>query len=91
MNETHAPTSVTPRLIAMKYNSRNLKELETSFPLSFPIKIFVEYRPGGELADYAPIFYTADPEPAVDDLVRTKGWDQRPDYQPLDVWVDGAF
>jgi len=76
---------------AMKYSSMNLKEPGIALPFPFPIKIIVEFRPNGVFADYAPMFYSADPEPVVDEIVRTKGWDRHPDYQPTDVWVDGGM
>ena len=70
----------------MKYSSKNLIELGISLPFSFPIKLIIEYRPGGILEDYAPTFESIDPESATDDVVKAKGWDQRPGYTPKDVW-----
>jgi hypothetical protein len=55
------------------------------------MKFIVEYRPGGVLEDYAPLLYSSDPEPDVDAVVTSKGWDRRPAFNPKDVWVDGAF
>src|SRR5262249_17306582 len=75
----------------MKFSSRNLHETGINLPLRFPTKVVVEYRPGGVLADYAPIIYTLDPEAYADACVREKGWDRLPGYKPSDVWVDGAF
>jgi hypothetical protein len=75
----------------MKFSSRNLHERGITLPLPCPTKIVVEYRPGGVLADYAPIIYTSDPEAYADAIVREKGWDRQPGYRPSDVWVDGAF
>ena len=75
----------------MKYSSRNLDDPAIRMPLPFPVKLIVEYRPDGVLADSAPTFYSADPEGAVDAIVREKGWDRRPDYHPLDVWVNAGF
>jgi hypothetical protein len=73
----------------MKYRTRNLHDYRS--PLPFPIKLVVEYRPGGVLTDYAPTFYSSDPERAVDELVKRKGWDRRPEFRPENVWVDGAL
>jgi hypothetical protein len=75
----------------MKYSTRNLNEPGISQPFSLPIKVIVEYRPKGALRDYAPAFYTKYPEQATDEIVRTRGWDQLPEYRASDVWVDGAF
>jgi hypothetical protein len=67
----------------MKYSSRNLNEPGIERPLQFKIKIVVEFRPGGVLLDQLPVFYTDDPEGAVDEIVRERGWDRRPDYRPF--------
>ena len=75
----------------MKDSSRTLREPEVPLPLRFPVKVIVEHRPGGVPADYAPIVMTADPEADDDEIVRAKAWDQRPGYQPSDVWVDAGF
>ncbi len=75
----------------MKYSSRNLSEPGMILPLGFKIKVIVEFRPGGVLTDHVPVFYTKDSEAAVDEVVRERGWDRRPNYKPSDVWVDGAF
>ena len=75
----------------MKYSSTNLHEPGVTLPLKFEIKVFVEYRPGGVRADHAPMVYTRDPEAAADEIVRTKGWDRLPGYEPSDVWVDGGI
>ncbi len=75
----------------MKYSSRIFNDPALRFPLDFPVKIIVDYMPGGVLADYAPTFYSADPEPAVDAIVREKGWDKLPGYDPSDVWVSWGF
>lgn len=73
----------------MKYSTRNLADC----PLPLPVrtKILVEFRPDGKLLDYAPMFYSKNPEADVDEIVRAKGWDKHPKYTPKDVWVDGAF
>jgi hypothetical protein len=65
----------------MKFSSRNLHESGITIPLPFATKIIVEYRPGGLLADYAPIIYSTDPEAAADAIVRERGWDRQPGYQ----------
>lgn len=75
----------------MKYSTRNLNEPGIRLPFPFPIKLIIEYRPDGVLVDYAPSFYSADPEGAADKVVQARGWDRRPEYRPQDVWVDGAF
>jgi hypothetical protein len=75
----------------MRYSSKNLNEPGIILPLRFEIKVIVEFRPGGILVDHVPVFYTKDPEAAVNDLVHERGWDRRPDYKHSDVWVDGAF
>ena len=58
---------------------------------SFPIKLIIEYRPDDILVEYAHPIYATDPELATDDIVKARGWDQRPGYKPEHVWVDGAF
>ncbi len=75
----------------MKYSSRNLNDPGVRLPLPAPVKIIVDYLPGGVVADHAPVFYSADPEPHVDAIVRAKGWDARPGFDPADVWVDGGL
>src|SRR5262249_7389740 len=50
-----------------------------------------EYRPGGNLADAAPYFYSKDPERAADAIVRERGWDRRHGYDPGDVWVNATL
>lgn len=76
-------------VVDMKYSSNNLQGVP--LPLPCKIKIGVEYRPGGVLKDYSPMVYTLDPEAAADEIVRSRGWDQFPGYQPADVWVDVGF
>jgi hypothetical protein len=71
----------------VKYRSRTLDDMAAEFP----IKVIIEYRPDGVLADYAPMVYAKDPEAAADEPVRERGWDQRPGFRPTDVWVDGAM
>lgn len=75
----------------MKYSSRSLNEPGLTFPLSFPIKIMVEYRPGGVYVDHAPMVMTTDPESATDEIVRTKGWDRYPHFLTSDVRVEGGI
>lgn len=75
----------------MKYRSINLHEPGLIFPLRFPVKVIVEYRPGGVLVDSASQLSTSDPEAAADEIVRSRGWDRRPGYQPSDVWVDAGM
>jgi hypothetical protein len=75
----------------MKYSSHNLNESGIELPLQFPLKVVVEYRPGGVLTDHVPAFCAVDPEVAVDNIVRERGWDKSAGYDPLDVWIDGAF
>lgn len=75
----------------MKYSSINLHEPGLALPLRFPVKVIVEYRPGGVLVDAAPQLSTSDPEAAADEVVRARGWDQRPGYRPADVWVDAGM
>lgn len=75
----------------MKYSSHNLHEPGITLPLTFEIKVFVEFRPAGRPVEYAPMVLTKDPETAADTIVHTKGWDQLPDYRPTDVWVDGGI
>jgi hypothetical protein len=74
----------------VKYSSRNLKDPEITFPLAFPIKLSVEYCPGGVYTDSA-VVYSKDPESTADEIVRRKGWDRLAGYQPSDVWVDGCM
>jgi hypothetical protein len=75
----------------MKYSSRNLGQQNgVPLPLQFAIKIVVEYRPGGILADCAPVFYSASPESDADAIVAERGWNRQNGYTPRDVWVDGA-
>lgn len=74
----------------MKY-SGNFQAQDIPLPLRFPVKLIIEYRPGGVLVDYAPMMYHADPEAAADEVVRERGWDARPGYRPSDVWVNGAL
>jgi hypothetical protein len=75
----------------VKYSSRSFNDPAIRFPLHFPLKIIVDYMPGGVLVDYAPLFYSADPEPEVDVIVKERGWDKRPGYDPADVWVNWGF
>jgi hypothetical protein len=75
----------------VKYSTRNLNEPGIALPLPFSVKLVVEFRPGRNLVDDAPTFYSSDPESDVDYIVRVKGWDRYPGYLPTDVWVDGAF
>lgn len=75
----------------MKYSSNNLHEPGIVLPLMFPVKIVVEYRPKGILIDSAPVVFSSDPEAIADETVIARGWNNRPGYDPLDVWVDGAF
>lgn len=75
----------------MKYSTTNLNEPGITLPLSFPMKLIIEYRPGGVLADFAPIMYSSDPERAADEIVKERGWDRLQNFQPTDVWIDGAF
>jgi hypothetical protein len=75
----------------MKYSSNNLHEPGITLPLKFKVKVLVEYRPAGRPIEFAPMVFTTDPEAAADEIVRTKGWDQLPDYKPSDVWVDGGI
>ena len=72
----------------MKYSSMTLQDLPSEYPLKFSVKVIVEYRPDGVLADSAPIAYHNDPEAYADEIVRTKGWDKLPSYTPAAVWVD---
>lgn len=76
---------------SMKYSSRNLIEPGVILPLPFPVKIIVEYCPGGVCVDSAPMIYAKDPEAAADEIVRTKGWDRLPGHTSSDVWVDGGL
>jgi hypothetical protein len=80
-----------PSVAPMKCSSRNLKDPGIVLPLPFPIKVIIEFRPGGKLIDHVPIFYSADPETAVDETVWAKGWDRHPGYLPSDIWVDGGI
>lgn len=75
----------------MKYSSINLCEPGLTLPLPFPVKVIVEYRPGGVRVDSAPQIHTSDPEAAADEVVRARGWNERPDYRPSDVWVDAGM
>ncbi len=70
---------------AMKYSSRNLNEPEISLPLRFEMRVIVQFRPGGILVDHVPVFCTKDPEGAVDQIVRERGWDQRAAYEPSNI------
>jgi hypothetical protein len=72
----------------MKYSTHNLQDCR--FPLQFPLKLIVEYRPNGVLVDFVDSF-TATEGSAVDEVVRRKGWSLRPGFKLEDVWVDGAF
>jgi hypothetical protein len=76
-------------LKCMKYSTHTLDEIE--LPLAFRIKVTITYCPGGVAEDWAPVFYSADPESAADQVVKDKGWDLRPGYDPRDVWVDGGI
>jgi hypothetical protein len=75
----------------MKYSSRNLHEPGISLPLPFEVKVSVEYRPPGKAVECAPMIRTKDPEAAADEIIRARGWDRLPDYDPADVWVDGGI
>lgn len=75
----------------MKYSSTNLNEPGIPIPLPWPTKLIVEYKPNGVLSDYAPMTYTTDPEAEADKIVKEKGWDLLPGFQPTDVWVDLAM
>ncbi len=75
----------------MKFSSNTLHEPEITLPLPFPIKLIVEYRPGGVLVDHAEIVVSTDPEAVADEIVRAKAWDLWLGYRPSDVWVDGCM
>lgn len=78
-------------MLTVKYSSYNLHQPGINLPLPFKIKVIVEYRPGGVLSDAAPMVYTLDPEATADEIVRSRGWDRYPGYQPADVWVNGGI
>jgi hypothetical protein len=76
---------------SMKFSSINLNEPGIELPLRFVIKVTVEYRPDGNCEDFAPVLYSDDPEQAAEAVVRERGWDKLPGYDPKDVWVNGGF
>lgn len=73
----------------MKYSTRNLNEDGLTLPLPFPVKVIVEYKPGGVSRDLV-VVYSANPERAADETVLSRGWDKEEGYDPRNVWVDGA-
>jgi hypothetical protein len=75
----------------MKYSTHNLDEPDLPNPLPSPIKLIVEYWPDGKLLEYAPMVKTTTPESTADSVVKERGWDVLPGFDPKDVWVDGAF
>lgn len=71
----------------MKYSTHNFQDCP--FPLRFPVRLHVEYRPGGVLSDYA--HFDAKDESAVDEIICLMGWPLRDGFSYQDVWVDWSF
>lgn len=76
---------------SMRFSTINLNGPRVELPLRFPIKLNIEYRPYGTCQDVAPILDSNDPEKAAGAVVRERGWDRLPGYDPKDVWVNGCF